>query len=106
MNQESTKVNDNPHTPYRTERLWLYAVIGIALAGAVYLGTLAGEGQFTKVGAVLFVMVGTGVGLWMGAKVWFIIPLAFSFDLPPLPIGGGLETSELCMVGMTIVMLV
>jgi hypothetical protein len=77
------------------------------LCCALLLAWLVGAGAYLiSLGAAL-VAVGFGIGLALGSKYYYLIPLGMSLNLPALPIGGGrnLEVGEAAVLGVSVLAL-
>jgi hypothetical protein len=85
-------------------RLPLGVTIVGALAGMFLVGAAIGQGEFVQVYLLLFALAAVAGVLALGSKYWFLIPIAFSFNLPAIPFGGrAFELPELAILLCTVV---
>ena len=57
---------------------------------AVFTALAVGHGEFATVSIVVGGMLAVGLTLMLGRDYWLLIPLAFSADLPAIPVAGRL----------------
>ena len=88
-------------------RFHIIVTVVIAMLGAAFLGASAGEGDFFGIYVGLFVVAFIGAMLALGDKYWLLLVLAFTMQLPAIPIKGRmLELPELATVLVTLVFMV
>jgi len=87
-------------------RYFLWAVIALFMVVAVWMGSKIGSGSYQQPMMVVAVLFGLGIGLWMGEKVWLLVPVAFLFNIGTIPVGGRtIELSELACAGVAFIAL-
>jgi O-Antigen ligase len=85
-------------------RLPLIITTAAMLVGALLIGEFIGKGEFMPVYLVVFGSAALAAVLAMGSKYWLLIPIAFSFNLPAIPLGGrAFELPELAIIACTAV---
>ena len=88
-------------------RFHIIVTVVVAMLAAAFLGASAGEGDFFGVYVGLFGAAFIGVMLALGDKYWLLIVMAFTMQLPAVPIKGRmLELPELATVLVTLVFMV
>lgn len=103
LSRIDTQARDLP----QQHRFFIWGVIAGFLFLAVYLGMKVGQGAYQMPMLVCAAMCGTAVGLWMGPKLWLLVPLGMCFEIPALPIGGrSIELTELAVAGAALGILV
>ena len=74
---------------------------------SLFVALAIGHGEFGKVGMVVGGLLSVALGLILGRNYWLLIPLAFSADLPAIPMQGRLvELGEAGIVLCTAIFLV
>ncbi len=81
---------------YLLSRLTIVVVTIAFLALGIYFAISVSEGDFMIPYLFFIIFFGMAGVLWLGNKVWLLIPLGFSLGLPAIPLGGrSIEVSEM-----------
>ena len=88
-------------------RFHIIVTVLVALLGAAILGVSAGEGDFFSIYVGIFGAVFIAIIIALGEKYWMVIVIAFTSQLPAVPIKGRmLELPEIAAVLCTFAFLV